>query len=120
MNYNIKGTGLEITPELRDYVEKRLAHANKFTNGAPDVHLDVELEYKEFGRSKKYRAEFTLSLGKDLYRANDWGETMHEAIDISIAALAHELRQTKKKRLHAFRHRAMQVKEYLRGFRKKI
>lgn len=120
LNHNIKGTGLEITPELLAYTEKKLEHAEKFTADDTTAHVDIELEYKELGRSKKYRAEFTLSAKNNIYRAGEWGETMHEAIDIATAALAHELRRTKKKHLHVLRHSATKVKEYLRGWRRKI
>ncbi len=120
MNYNIKGTELEITPELRDYVEKKLAHADTFTQDDSTAHVDIELEFKPLGRSKKYRAEFTLAAKGSVYRVNEWGETMHEAIDVGAAELASELRQTKKKSLHTLRSSAAKVKEFLRGWRKKI
>lgn len=120
MNYNIKGTGIAVTDELRDYVEKRLAHADKFVNGDTTAHTDVELEYSEHNETGKFRAEFTTSIGGAVYRASEWGSTMHEAIDLATSELTTELRREKKQKLKIFRHSALRVKEYLRGWRRKV
>ncbi|MDE1925218.1 MAG: ribosome-associated translation inhibitor RaiA [Patescibacteria group bacterium] len=130
MNYNIKGTGVSVTDELRDYIEKRLAHAGTFVGGDTTAHTDVELEYSARhdpssaeateGKAGKYRAEFTAGVGGQVYRAAQWGSTLHEAINIASAELAKELRREKKQKLKIFRHSAVRVKEYLRGWRKKV
>lgn len=119
-NYNIKGTGIAVTDELRTYVESRLEHTEKFLADDPTAHVDVEIQYLEEGRSGKFRAEFTLSCGGNVYRAEHWGTTAHEAIDMASARLKEELSRNKKKRLDVFRHTAVKVKEYLRGWRRKI
>lgn len=120
MNHNIKGTEVSITPELRSYVEKKLLQAEKFTNGDSTTHVDVELEYSQVRDSNKYRAEFTLSRGAEVYRAEEWGESLHGAIDGAANVLEKELRRTKRKRLHLVRHSAAKVKDYLRGFRRNV
>lgn len=121
MNYNIKGTGIQVTPELRDYVEKRLAaHVDKFLSRDSTAHADVELKFEQVRDGGRYGAEFTVSAGDALYRAQEWGSTMHEAIDLAVSRLTGELARNKKKRLHVLRHSAVKVKEYLRGWRNKI
>lgn len=116
MNYNIKGTNLAITPELRAYVEKKLGSADKFVNGDTTAHADVELEHSPLRDGGQYRAEFNLSAGGGLYRAEEWGSQMHEAIDLVINALIAELRRTKKKHLKLVRHGAARIKDFIRGF----
>lgn len=120
MNYNLKGTGLQVTPELRAYAEKRLAHADKFLNGDPTAHADIELEYSERNETGKYRAEITLSCNGDIFRISRWGNNMHEAVDLAAGDLTQELSRTKQKRQSVLRRSAVKVKEYLRGWRKKI
>lgn len=120
LNYNIKGTEVEITPELRSYVETRLAHSCKLLEGDTTAHADVELQHSVMRDGGKYRAEFTVSSGGTIYRTEDWGGTMHEAIDIAAGELARELTKNKKKNLKVFRHSALKVKEFLRGWRKKV
>ncbi len=120
LNYNIKGTGVSITDELRSYVEKKLAHAEKFLQDDPSVHVDVELGYQQLRHGDKYRAEFTLGAPGAVYRATHWGESLHAAIDLAIGEVVGELGRDKKKRLHMVRRSAAKVKEYLRGWRTKI
>ncbi len=121
MNYNIKGTGVVVSDELRTYVEKKLTILEKFVGERTAPRADVELEYKETG-DKKFRAEFTLhDTGlSPMPRAESSASTLHEAIDFCEAELFSELTRDKKKRRHVFRHTAVAVKEYLRGWRSKI
>ncbi len=119
LNYNIKGTGVDISDELRTYVEKKLSASDKFVH-TDAAHADVELEHAANKEGKKYRAEFTLALGSDVHRAEAHGDALHEAIDIAAGELARDLSQTKKKRQHVFRRSAMRVKEYIRGFRRSV
>ncbi len=120
MNYNIKGTEVPVTDELRAYVEKQLAHSDKFLNGDTTAHTDVELQHLPDGRSGKYRAEFTLSMAGEVYRAERWGSTMHEAIDLAGGDLVNELSRNKKKKQSVMRRTSLRVKEYLRGWRSDI
>jgi putative sigma-54 modulation protein len=120
MNYNIKGTHIDISDELRTYVERKLGAAEKFVGGDTTAHVDVELAYLEDGRSGKYKAEFTLSVGAQVYRAEAWGTAMHEAIDLAAGELASELSRDKKKKLNILRRTSVRVKEYLRGWRSEV
>lgn len=96
MNYNIKGTEVSITPELRDYVEKKFAPLDKFLSSDSTAHTDVELQYEEVRDGGKYRAEFTVSASGEFYRAEERGNTMHEAIDLAANQLTNELSRNKK------------------------
>ena len=120
MNYNIKGTNLEITDEIRSYVEKCLSHAEKFLARDSAARADVECEYTEVGHGPKFRAEFNLTASHGTHRAEARGETLHEALDIASAEIAREIRQQKKKRLHVLRKGAARAKDYLRGWTDKM
>lgn len=120
LNYNIKGTGVEITDELRSYVERRLAHADKFLRGDPSAHVTVELEHHVLRDGDRNRAECTVAASGAVYRAESWAETMHAAVDVAVGELVLELGRNKKKRLHTLRRGALKVKEYLRGWRSTV
>lgn len=120
MNYNIKGTGMDISDEMRGYVEKKLTAIDKLVQDDTSAHMDVELVYLTSKESKKYRAEFTFALDGSIHRAEAFGDALHEAVDIAAGELVRELAQYKKKRQHIFRRGAVKVKEYIRGFRSKI
>lgn len=120
LNYNIKGTGVTISDELRGYAERRLEHTEKFLQHDPSAHADIELEYQALRDGDKYRAEFTLQTAGGIHRVSKWGESMHAAIDLAVGELTNELGRNKKKRIHLVRRGAHRVKEYLRGWRSKI
>jgi putative sigma-54 modulation protein len=117
MQYNIKGTHVDITDDLRSYVERKLAQADRVAEVDTTAHADVELQYLEDGRSGKYRAEFTVSIKGEVYRAEAWGATLHEALDTAGGELTSELSRDKKKKLNVLRRTSVRVKEYLRGWR---
>lgn len=120
MNYNIKGTDIEVTAELRDYAERRLGNVEKLLQSDTGAHVDIELEFNAGEGGKKYRAEFNVMAKGKLYRAEMRGSSMHEAIDIAAAELTRELTKEKKKRLDVVRRSAAKAKEFLRGFRKNV
>ena len=120
MNYNIKGTGVAVSDELRTYVERQLAHADKLLGADPSARADIELEYNQLRDGGKYRAEFTANSHGHSYRAECMGSSLHEAIDLAGARLTAELRANKKKRLHVLHRTGTRVKEYLRGWRNKM
>jgi ribosomal subunit interface protein len=117
MNYNIKGTGVSVTDELRAYVEKKLAHTDKFLGGDPAARADVEFEHAPLRDGGKYRAEFMVPASGSVYRAERWGETLHEAIDLATGELVKEMRRTKKKQLHLVRRGGARIKDFVRGLR---
>jgi len=118
MHYNVKGTGVPITDELRGYIEKKLATLDKFVYNESGARVDVECEFMA-SQERQYRAELMLQ-DKTQLRAEARGTTLHEAIDIAAGELVEGLTRAKKKRLHTLRHSAFKVKEYLRGWRSKI
>lgn len=120
LNYNIKGTGVTVSDEIRSYVEKRLAHATKFMQGDSTEHVDIELHHQTTEDRQKYRAELTLSLDGDVYRAESFGDTLHEAIDIASNELAKELSRTTKKRQRMVRRGASKFKDFIKGFRRGV
>ena len=117
INYNIKGTGLPVTDELCTYAEKKLAAAEKFLRGDSTAHADIECEYSQMRDGSKYRAEFTLSSGSTVYRAEEWGSTMHEAIDLAAEQLVKELRRNKRKHFHLIKRGGAAIKDTIRGLR---
>ncbi len=117
MQHNLKGTNVDLTQEVRSYIDKKLGSLDKFLSNAA-ARVDVELEYLR-NEEKTYRAE--LMLHDDvIVRAEARGNTLHEAIDKAAGELFAELTRGKKKRIRTLRHSAARVKEYLRGWRNKL
>ena len=118
MNYNLKGTNLSITPEIREYLEKKLGALDKLLVEKDIVRADVELEFLR-DEEKMYRAEVMLHdpHAKAPLRVEARAEALHGAIDLAEGELFAELSRAKKKRVHLLRRGAGQVKDILRGFR---
>ncbi len=118
MNYNIKGTDVGITDELRSYVEKKLAALDKVA-ARDSARVDVVVAYVATAE-QQYMAEMTLHDAKMPLHAESYGSTLHEAIDVASGELLSELTRARKKRRSILRHGAGKVKEYLRGWRKSL
>ena len=121
MNYNLKGTNLSVTPEIREYLEKKLASLDKLLADKDVVRADIELEFLP-GEEKMHRAEIMLHdpHTKAPLRAEARAEMLHPAIDIAVAEIFAELTKAKKKRTHLLRRGAGQIKDIMRGFRDRL
>jgi putative sigma-54 modulation protein len=121
MNYNIAGTEVHITDEIRTYVEKRLSALDKLLDEPDAARTDVHVRYMA-SEEKMYCTELLLHAPgtTEPLRAEATRGTLHEAIDVAAAELLHELKKTKKKRIHVLRRTGAKVKEYIRGWREKI
>jgi ribosomal subunit interface protein len=119
MNYNIKGTDVTVTDELHDYVAKKLNAFDKMFGSNTAARVDIVVAYLA-SEERQYKAEMTLHDAKAPLHAECRGSTLHEAIDEVTGELLSELTNAKKKKRSVFRHSAVKVKEYLRGWRNKI
>lgn len=122
MRHNLKGTNLDLTAEIRSYIDTKLAGLDALVRDQGAARTDVELEYLP-SEEKTYRAELMLhNPGAEMavVRMGSRGGTLHEAIDTAVNGLFEELSRSKKKRRGVFRRSAVKVKEYLRGWRTTI
>lgn len=118
MNINIKATGITLTPDIKDYLEKKLYSIGKFMDTASDA-IKVQVELGRTTRHHQtgdiFRAEINLFAdGKD-YRAVAEESDLISAIDFMKDAILRELRADKSKKIHFLRKSGQRVKEFLRG-----
>ena len=116
LNYNIKGTGLAVSDEIRTYVEKRFAHVDTFVGRDSSANLDVELQGQTSEDTQRYRAEYTLSASGYVFRAEAQGDSLNEAIDLADAELSREVSRAKERKEHSERRGASRFKDFIRGF----
>ena len=117
MNYNIKGTGLDITDEIRGYVEGKLAHIDKFFKGDEAARATVELEHFVGEAEQKYRAEFGVVSKSGSFRAEARGSSLHEAVDLAMGEMSKEVDRSHKRGRGLVRRGALRIKDFVRGFR---
>lgn len=113
---NIKTTRYTNTPEIEEYLEKRLQTLEKFLpEHEAALVCDVELERitgQQVGDI--YRAEINLQINGTLLRAEATEETMEDAIDRAKNEMKGELTSESGKRTSLFRRGARRIKNMLR------
>lgn len=117
MRFNIKATGMELTPELLIYAEKRLDKVDKYLD-APDPVMAVELgrvtEHHKQGAI--FRAEVRISgSGADFYAAKEAFD-IREAIDLVKDEIIHEISKVRGKKRSLMKRGGRTVKDMMRGF----
>lgn len=119
MKTNIKATGLTLTDEIRDYLDKCLEKVEKHLQSVDDAVVSVELERTmSHDAGEVFRGELTISGAGHSIRAESTGSTLHEAIDILENHVVGELRKVKGKKMHLFRREGLRVKNWLKFGRK--
>jgi ribosomal subunit interface protein len=83
MNVNIKATNINLTPEIKSYVQIKMDMLEKYLGGLKVINADfeVELTTHHHQKGKIYRAEANLSLAGDFLRVDKTEKDLYKAID---------------------------------------
>ena len=83
MKLNIKGTKIELSSEIREYVEKKISALEKYLGDTVVTNCDVELENTagEQNKGDIYRVEVNLSVPGTVLRVEKSEKTLNKAID---------------------------------------
>lgn len=113
---NIKGTQYELTSEITDLLEQKLAPLSKYIpDSATDLKCDVELQkITEQQSGKIYRAEINLFINGKLFRAEATEEQMEYAIDVVRDDMKRELRKGFDKERSLAKRGGKLIKDMLR------
>jgi len=111
MSITIKTTLIELTPALSDYTEKRLGSITKYTEGDPQIAVEIGKTTMHHRNGDVFRAEVnvTTALGKQ-YRAVSEKTDLYEAIDDVRTEIVRELKAGKSKYQTLFRRGAQKIK----------
>ena len=99
MNYNIRGENLEVTPSLREYVEKKIGKLERYFDTTPVADVNVNLQVF----NKQQIIEVTIPMPQLLLRAEESHEDMYAAIDLVVEKLERQIRKHKTKVNRKFR-----------------
>jgi putative sigma-54 modulation protein len=108
MNYNIRGENIEVTPAIREYVEKKVAKLERYFTESPNANVNVNLKVYQ---DKKSKVEITIPMKDLVLRAEELHEDMYAAIDLITDKLERQIRKHKTKVNRKFRE-----KESLKDF----
>lgn len=116
MKINIKATGIELTPAIKDYVEKKIGAVEKYLS-AEDIVAQVEVgkSTQHHKSGDVFRAEVHLiGAGLDVYAVSDEAD-LYAAIDLVKDELKAKLTHTKGKKEALYRRGARRVKDIMKG-----
>lgn len=122
MNINIKSTNIEITPTIRDYVEKRINGLEKFIHHAVDDSVQAWVEVGRTTRHHQtgnvFRAEMQIRVPRyeQGIRAEATCDDLYAAIDEAHDELKLELEKVKSKKISLVRKGARLFKRLISFF----
>ncbi|MEW6621856.1 MAG: ribosome-associated translation inhibitor RaiA [Bacillota bacterium] len=107
MNINVRGKNLQVTPALRDYVEKRIGKLGRFfdTNEEAQVTLSVARD--------RHRVEVTIPLNGYLLRGEEETGDMYASIDLVIDKLEKQVEKYKTRLARKLRD--VTIKDFARS-----
>lgn len=94
LTINVRGENIEVTPAIRDYVEKKLAKMEKYFS--PDSNPIAHVNLKIYP-SKGTKVEVTIPLPYITLRAEEMNDDMYAGIDLVIDKLERQVRKFKTK-----------------------
>jgi len=118
MRINEKGTNMQITPDIKDYLYKKLAHLEKFLNIADDSVL-CEVELGKVSQHHKngcvFRTEINLHLAGKNLRSESTTDELFSSIDIAKDEMVRELESYKDKKVGLVRRGGAKIKNIIKG-----
>ncbi|MFF2448993.1 ribosome hibernation-promoting factor, HPF/YfiA family [Neobacillus sp. NPDC058068] len=102
MKYNVRGENIEVTPAIREYLEKKIAKLERYFTEAPDAMVNVNLK---FNQDKTSKVEVTIPMPQLVLRAEETNVDMYAAIDLVSDKLERQIRKHKTKVNRKFREK---------------
>ncbi len=98
MKFVVSGKNFEVTEALRNQVERKLGHLDRFIKEDTEAHVTLSVE-----RNRQI-VEVTIPFNNILLRAEEFNDDMYTAIDLVVDVLERQIRKNKTrlaKKLHA-------------------
>lgn len=101
MKLTIKATNLELTPAIKNYIQKKMDMAEKYLGDRKVIGCDfeVELTTKHHHKGDIFRAEVNLSVAKELIRVEKTETDLYKAIDKVKDHVVELMKKYKEKKL---------------------
>lgn len=102
MKINITVKNLELSPAIKEHIEKKMNSLDKFmkkwaTEGSVELNFDAGRTTKHHNKGDVYYAEANLKVPGNMIRVRKTNEDLHAAIDEVREVLAEEIKQYKEK-----------------------
>lgn len=85
MNVNVRGKNIEVTPALREYVEKRIGKLERFLEGFGDAQVTLVVEKED------HKVEVTIPIHGMILRGEEATGDMYASIDLVLEKLEKQI-----------------------------
>ncbi|KKB38728.1 ribosome hibernation-promoting factor, HPF/YfiA family [Bacillus thermotolerans] len=102
LDYNIRGENIEVTPAIREYVEKKISKLERYFTESPNATVHVNLKVYS---DKNAKVEVTIPMKDLVLRAEERNEDMYAGIDLIVDKLERQIRKHKTKVNRKFREK---------------
>lgn len=120
MRHNIKTTEFPLTEAIRDYINNKIDHLDKFVNPAHKEPLICDIEIGKTTNHHKngdlFKAEFTIHIGSKSLRSECVEEDLYTAIDKATEDMAEEIKSFKDKKISLLKRGGAKIKSIIKGF----
>jgi len=112
MQLQVQGRNVDVTPKVRDYVEKRLARLSRQLDAASDVRVDLGHEHTR-SQGERYSAQITTHRNRAILRAEMKDPDLFTAIDNVVDKMDRQIGRFKDKRRKNYMHQDAALKAVL-------
>jgi ribosomal subunit interface protein len=120
MQIKIRATNFELTPAIREYIERKIPHLDKFLENKDASLCEVEIgkTTRHHKSGDVFRAEINLTEpgGKQFYAAAEESD-LYASIDIVRDDIERKIISGKKRRDTVWKRGAQQIKNIIKNFR---
>jgi ribosomal subunit interface protein len=120
MKFDIKSTGIALTPAIRSFVDEKLSHLDRFidrNDQAIRAHIEIGKSTKHHQKGDFFRAEINLEVSGTVLRVVNESADLYAAIDLAQNAMREEITSWRGKEKTLFRRGARAIKNLLKGLR---
>ena len=96
MNISIKATHLDLTPSVKEYVEEKVGHLEKFIK-ATEAKIELERD-RHHHSGLGFRAEVNMFIAGKVMYAEAGAEDIYSAVDLVIPKLKEQISKFKDKK----------------------
>mgnify|MGYP003423114230 CR=1 FL=1 len=116
MNINIKGTNMELTSAISEYVNDRLSKIEKYSKqGALSGHVEIGKTTNHHKQGEVYKAEFDININGEKFFVVSEKEDLYSAIDDAKEEIVRKITHTKDRKQTLYKRGAASVKKMLKG-----
>jgi putative sigma-54 modulation protein len=100
INILISATEIELTPHLREYIEKKLNKIERFLNAVEEARVELKCDRAVRDDADRYIVQYTIRGKNLLLRAEERSSDIYTSVDIALDKLHRRIEKYKGKHTH--------------------